>query len=150
METNAVNPSLVWDCDPLRTEVKQCESTLREHPESQVVSDYSVASEEDELTLSGFWVAERRRTCEDVLAQSRRAAIFAVVEVLRGGGALEVLNGQAVAQDIWLQVRTRAELPTTNTNTHEVCTRKRSLVLSELHMVCEDCATSGENKASVL
>lgn len=68
--------------------------------------------------LSGCWVAERWCTCEDVLAQSGRAAIFAVVEVLRGGGALEVLNGQAVAQDVWLQVRTRAELPTTNTQTH--------------------------------
>lgn len=66
--------------------------------------------------LSGCWVAERRRhTCKHVLAQSRRAAIFAIVEVLRGGGALEVLNGQAVAQDVWLQVRTRAELLTTNT-----------------------------------
>lgn len=63
-------------------------------------------------------VAEQRLTCEEVLAQSRRAAIFAVVEVLRGGGALEVLDGQALAQDVRLQVRTGAELPATNTQTH--------------------------------
>lgn len=122
MEPNAANVSLACDCDPLRLEVKQCESTLREHPESRLVSDCSVPSGQDELMLSGCWVAARRHTCEDVLAQSRRAAVFAVVEVLRGGGALEVLKGQAVAQDIWLQVRTRAELP--STNTQEVCTRK--------------------------
>lgn len=97
------------------------EGTVGEGPERRVGSDYSVPSEEDELTLSWCWVAEQQRTCEDVLAQSRRAAIFAVVEVFGGGRALEVLNGQAVAQDIWLQVRTRAELPTTNTQ--EVCTR---------------------------
>lgn len=78
----------------------------------------TLPSEQDELTLSGCWVAARRCTCEDVLAHSRRAAIFAIVEVLRGGGALEVMNGEALAQDIWLQVRTRAELRTTNTQTH--------------------------------
>lgn len=50
-------------------------------------------------------------TCEDVLAQSGGATIFAVVEMLRGGGALEVLHGQAVAQDVRLQVGTRPELP---------------------------------------
>lgn len=44
METNAVNLSLVWDCDPLRIEVKQCESPLGEHPESRAVSDYSEPS----------------------------------------------------------------------------------------------------------
>lgn len=108
----------MWDCSPLRIEIKDMERTVGERPERRVVSDYS---EEDVLTLSGCWVAEQQRTCEDVLAQSRRAAIFAVVEVFGGGRALEVLNGQAVAQDIWLQVRTRAELPTTNTQ--EVCTR---------------------------
>lgn len=97
------------------------EGTVGEGPERRVGSDYSVPSEEDELTLAWCWVAEQQRTCEDVLAQSRRAAIFTVVEVFGGGRALEVLNGQAVAQDIWLQVRTRAELPTTNTQ--EVCTR---------------------------
>lgn len=110
---------VVWDWAPLKIEVKHAERTQREHPESRAVSDYSVPSEEDELILSGCWVAEQQRTCEDVLAQSSWAAIFAVVEVF--GGALEVLDGQAVAQDIWLQVRTRAELLTTNTQ--EVCTR---------------------------
>lgn len=115
METNAVNLSLVWGCDPLRIEVKQCESPLREHPERRAVSGYPEPSEEDELTRSG---GGRQLTCEEILAHPRRAAIFAVVEVLRGGGALEVLDGQALAQDVRLQVGTRAELPATNTQTH--------------------------------
>lgn len=119
METNAVNLSLVWGCDPLRIEVKQCESPQREHPERWAVSHYPEPWEEDELTLWGGGL-----TCEEVLAQSRRAAIFAVVEVLRGGGALEVLDGQAFAQDVRVQVRTGAELAATNTQTHQVCPRK--------------------------
>lgn len=53
-------------------------------------------------------------TCEDVLAQSRRTNIFAVVEVLRGGGALEVLHGQTVTQDVLLQMRTGPKLSITN------------------------------------
>lgn len=123
------------------------EGTVRERPERRVVSGYSVTSEEGELTLAGCWVAEQRRTCEDVLAQSRRAAIFAVVEVFRGGRALEVLNGQAVAQDIWLQVRTRAELPTTNTQ--EVCTRN-VCSFEASSTWSERIVQQGENKASVL
>lgn len=52
------------------------------------------------------------QACEHVLAQCRRMAIFAIVEVLRRGGALEVLHGQTVAQDILLQVRAGPKLPT--------------------------------------
>lgn len=64
-------------------------------------------------------------TCEDVLAQSRRTTIFAVVEVLRGGGALEVLHGQTVTQDVLLQVGTGPKLSITNhKNKHKMFTRK--------------------------
>ena len=63
-------------------------------------------------------------TCEDVLAQSRGATVFAVVEVLRGGGALEVLHGQTVTQDVPFQVRTGPKLLITNhKNKHEMFTR---------------------------
>lgn len=112
-----------------------------------MVSDSSVPW--GELALSGCCVVERRHTCEDVLAQSGRAAILAIVEVLGGGGALEVLNGQAVAQDVWLQVRTRAELPTTNTQTHTrfVEGHDRWFGASSTWSCC---ATLGENKASLL
>lgn len=59
-------------------------------------------------------------TCEDVLAQSGRTAIF-VVEVLRGGGAVEVLHGQTVTQDVLLQVRTGSQLSITNRRKNRKC-----------------------------
>lgn len=59
-------------------------------------------------------------TCEDVLSQARGAAIFAVergllrgsgaVEVLRRGGAMQVLDGQAIGQHVRVQVRTWPQL----------------------------------------
>lgn len=49
-------------------------------------------------------------TCEDVLAQTRWTSVFAVVEMLGGGGALQVLHWQAVAQDVRFQVGTRPQL----------------------------------------
>ena len=74
-------------------------------------------------------------TCEDVLAQSRWATIFAVVEVLLwGGGALEVLHGQTVTQDVLLQVRTGPELFITNIR---IDRREKWWVISrETHLVC--------------
>lgn len=49
-------------------------------------------------------------TCEHVLAQGGRTTVFAVEEVLRGRGALEVLHGQTVTQDVLLQVRAGPKL----------------------------------------
>lgn len=49
-------------------------------------------------------------TCEDVLSQPRRSAVFPVVEVLRWGGALKVLHRQTVTQDILVQVGARPKL----------------------------------------
>lgn len=60
-------------------------------------------------------------TCEDVLTQSRRTAVFAVVEVLCGGRALEVLHGQAVTQDVLLQVRTGPKLSITKIRINRKC-----------------------------
>lgn len=97
----------------------------------------------EEVILSGCGTAEP--TCEDVLAQSRRTAVFAVVEMLRGGGALEVLHGQTVTQDILLQVRTRPELlMMTNRRT----SRTRLREVRGLHMVSRGC-TSQEQKQKV-
>lgn len=36
-------------------------------------------------------------TCEDIWTEGRRTPIFAVAQLLRGGGVLKVLHGQTVA-----------------------------------------------------
>lgn len=66
--------------------------TLRERTETRVVvADRSIRrrldlmpSQGEEVTLSGCQMTEQHPvcTCEDVLAQSRRTTIFAIVEVL--------------------------------------------------------------------
>lgn len=93
------------------------------------VLDYLMPSWGEEVTLSGCHMTELLpvRTCEDVLAQSRRTAIFAVVEVLRGGGALEVLHGQTVTQDVLLQVRTGPKLSITNIRLNRKCLQEMML-----------------------
>lgn len=65
--------------------------------------------------------------------------------MLRGGGALEVLHGQTVTQDILLQVRTGPELlMMTNRRT----SRTRLREARGLHMVSQGC-TSQEQKQKV-
>lgn len=88
-------------------------------------------------------------TCEDVLAQSRWASIFAIVEMLRGAGALEVLHGQTVTQDILFQVRTGPELSCEDKQKHVY--KKWCWVISrELHLVCKITQHREQSKASVV
>lgn len=91
------------------------------------------------------------RTCKDVLAQSRWTAIFAVVEMLRGGGGLEVLHGQAVTQDILLQVGTGPKLLVTNIIINRNFLLKMMLTnFQRAPYGLQDCTTKEQNKASVL
>lgn len=89
-------------------------------------------------------------TCEHVLAQRRRMAIFAVVEVLRRGGALEVLHGQTVAQDVLLQVRAGPKLRkiSNDKNKLQMFTRNddEPFKWRELHLVCK--ITQSQNKTT--
>ncbi len=89
-------------------------------------------------------------TCEDVLAQSRRTAIFAVVEVLRGGGALEVLHGQTVAQDVLLQVRTGPKLSITNVRKNRKCLQEMMRHFNRTPSGLQHYTTEEQNAALVL
>lgn len=77
-------------------------------------------------------------------------AIFAIVEVLRRGGALEVLHGQTVAQDILLQVRAGPKLRkiSNDKNKLQMFTRNddESFKWRELHLVCK--ITQSKNKTT--
>lgn len=94
--------------------------------------------------------ASRLCTCEDVLAQSGGAAVFhSVVAVLRGGGALQVLHGQTLTQDVLLQVGTWPKLSIKSRtigertkNVHEKMMVSHSIWFARLH--------KDENTASVV